>query len=220
MGEPDLAIDRLAARLNGVERVSNFVARGLIVFAVLASVASGTLVYLFDRASNAPVQNDHLVQSFTLNNAKGDIVARLSSVGSDDLPVLALFDANKNIRAAAGLRNDGTPFLSLNDANGKSRWLATLGDENQGPRLQLFDINGTARWSANVNDVNDAVRGVDLRLTNADGGVGWWARVSDRGSELRLSDAKGNVRWSVSVDGDGAHVRTFDAAGKELPTQN
>jgi hypothetical protein len=62
-------------------------------------------------------------------------------------------------------------------------------------------------------------RGADLRLTNADGGAGWFARVTDRGSELRLSDAKGKIRWSVSVDDDGAHVRTFDAAGKELATQ-
>ena len=214
MDEPD----RLAARLNGVERASNFAARGLIVLAVLAAIAGGVLMYLFDRASNASVQSSASVQSFTLRNAKGDIVARLSVVS--DVPMLALFDGNKELRAAVGLRDNGTPFLSLNDANGKRRWLATVGEGDQGPRLQLIDVNGTPRWSANANDVNDLVRGADLRLTNADGGVGWFARVTDRGSELRLSDAKGNVRWSVSVDDGGAHVRTFDAAGKELPTQN
>jgi hypothetical protein len=214
MDEPD----RLAARLNGVERASNFAARGLIVLAVLAAIAGGVLMYLFDRASNASMQSSASVQSFTLRNAKGDIVARLSVVS--DAPMLALFDGNKELRAAVGLRDNGTPFLSLNDANGKPRWLATVGEGDQGPRLQLIDVNGTPRWSANANDVNDLVRGADLRLTNADGGVGWFARVTDRGSELRLSDAKGNVRWSVSVDDGGAHVRTFDAAGKELPTQN
>jgi hypothetical protein len=218
MGEPDLAIDCLAARLNGVERASNFAARGLIVLAVLAAIAGGVLMYLFDRASNASVQSSASVQSFTLRNAKGDIVARLSVVS--DVPMLALFDGNKELRADVGLRDNGTPFLSLNDAKGKPRWLATVGEGDQGPRLQLIDVNGTPRWSANANDVNDLVRGADLRLTNADGGVGWFARVTDRGSELRLSDTKGNVRWSVSVDDGGAHVRTFDAAGKELPTQN
>jgi hypothetical protein len=218
MDEPDLAIERLAARLNGVERASKFAARGLIVLAVLAAIAGGVLLYLLDRASTAAVQTSASAQGFTMRNAKGDIVARLSVVS--DVPTLALFDGNKDLRAALGLRDNGTPFLSLTDANGKPRWLATVGEGNQGARLQLIDANGTPRWSANANDVNDLVRGADLRLTNADGGVGWVARVTDRGSELRLSDAKGNVRWSVSVDDGGAHVRTFDAAGKELPTQN
>lgn len=134
--------------------------------------------------------------------------------------MLALFEGGKKIRAAVGLRNGGTPFPSLVDAEGKPRWLATVGDGTQGPRLQLLDTHGTPRWSANLNDVNDAVRGADLRLTQADGGAGWLARVTDRGSELRLSDPKGNVRWSVSVDDGGAHVRTFDAAGKEVAAQN
>jgi hypothetical protein len=218
IGEPDLAIDRLAARLNGMERASKFVALGLVGLVVLTAIAGGMLIYLFDRASNASVQSNAAEQGSTLRNAKGDIVARLT-VGSDDMPMLALFAGDNNIRAAVGLRKNGIPFLVLNDANRKPRWLATVGEGEQGPRLQLLDVNGTARWSANVNDVNDGVRGADLRLTNADGGVGWFARVTDRGSELRLSDAKGNVRWSVSVDDDGAHVRTFDAAGKELPTQ-
>jgi hypothetical protein len=218
IGEPDLTIDRLAAKLDGVERASNFVALGLVGLVVFAAIAGGMLMYLLDRASNAPVQSNISVQSFTLRNAKGDIVASLSA-GSDGLPVLILYDGDKNFRAAVGLRNNGTPFLSLSDANGKSRWLATVGEGTQGPRLQLLDVNGTPRWSANVNDVNDKVRGADLRLTNADGGGGWFARVTDRGSELTLSDAKGTVRWSVSVDDGGAHVRTFDAAGKELPAQ-
>jgi hypothetical protein len=210
--ESEPTIEHLAARLNVVERASNGVALGLVGIVVLAAIAGGMLAYLFDQSSNASVR------SLDLRNAKGDIVARLS-VGFDDLPVLALFDGDKNIRAAVGLRNNGTPFLSLNDADRKPRWLATVGEGGQGPRLQLLDVNGTARWSANVNDVNDIARGADLRLTNADGGAGWFARVTDRGSELRLSDAKGKIRWSVSVDGDGAHVRTFDAAGKELTTQ-
>jgi hypothetical protein len=218
MDGPDLAIERLAARLNGVERASKFAARGLIVLAVLAAIAGGVLLYLLDRASNAAVQTSASAQAFTMRNAKGDIAARLNVVS--DVPMLTLFDGNKNLRAALGLRDNGTPFLSLTDANGKPRWLATVGEGNQGARLQLIDANGTPRWSANANDVNDLVRGADLRLTNADGGVGWFARVTDRGSELRLSDTKGNVRWSVSVDDGGAHVRTFDAAGKELPTQN
>lgn len=215
IGEPDLTIDRLAARLNGVERASNFVAVGFVGLTVLAAIAGGMLMYLFDRASNASVQSNPSVQSFALRNAKGDIVARLT-VGSDDLPVLLLNDGDKKTRAAVGLRSNGTPFLSLHDANDKVRWLATVGEGNQGPRLSLFDFNGKSRWSASVNDV---VRGSDLRQSNADGSVGWFAGVTDRGSELRLSDAKGNVRWSVSVDDGGAHVRTFDAAGKELPTQ-
>lgn len=212
-------VDALTSRLYGLERASNFGALGLMGLVVLAALTSGAMMYLFDRESTVPAQGNASLQNITVHNSKGDIVAHASGVGSDGLPVLGLFDGDKSLRAAAGLRNGGTPFLSLNDAVGKSRWLATVGDGTQGPRRQLFDINGTARWSANVNDVNDAVRGADLRLTNADGGGGWFARVTDRGSELRLSDSKGNVRWSVSVDDDGAHVRTFDAAGKELPTQ-
>jgi hypothetical protein len=212
--EPEVTIGGLAARLNGVERASKFVALGFLGLIVFAAVAAGMFVHLFERVGDASAA----AQSFVLRDAKGDMVANLI-VGSDGLPALTLFDGAKNLRALLGLRNKGTPFLSLIDANRKSRWLATVGEGNQGPRLQLLDINGTARWSANVNDVSDVARGADLRLTNADGGGGWFARVSDRGSELRLSDAKGNVRWSVSVDDDGAHVKTFDAAGKEVPIQ-
>jgi hypothetical protein len=215
--ESEPTIEHLAARLNRMERASNVVALGLVGLVVLAAIAGGMLAYLFDQSSNA------LVQSFALRNAKGDIVARLT-VGSDDLPVLLLNDGDKKTRAAVGLRSiglrsNGTPFMSLYDANGKSRWLATVGEGNQGPRLDLLDVNGKIRWSANVNDVSDVARGSDLRLSNADGSVGWFARVTDRGSELRLSDAKGKIRWLVSVDDGGAHVRTFDAAGMELPTQ-
>jgi hypothetical protein len=210
--ESEPTIEHLAARLNRMERASNVLALGLVGLVVLAAIAGGMLAYLFDQSSNA------LVQSFALRNAKGDIVARLT-VGSDDLPVLLLNDGDKKTLAAVGLRSNSTPFLSLYDADGKSRWLATVGEGNQGPRLDLLDVNGKIRWSANVNDVSDVARGSDLRLSNADGSVGWFARVTDRGSELRLSDAKGKIRWLVSVDDGGAHVRTFDAAGMELPTQ-
>jgi hypothetical protein len=215
IGEPEVTIDSLAARLKSVERASKVVALGFVALVIFAAVAGGIFVYLLNSTSNAEAS----IERFALRNANGDILALLS-VGSDGLPAISLFDAKKNIRAVIGVRNSGTPFLSLIDANHKPRWLATVGDGDQGPRLQLLDVKGTARWSANVNDVSDVARGADLRLTNADGGGGWFARVSDRGSELRLSDAKGNVRWSVSVDDDGAHVRTFDAAGKEVPTQN
>jgi hypothetical protein len=213
--EPEVTIDSLAARLKSVERASKVVALGFVALVIFAAVAGGIFVHLLNSTSNAEAS----IERFALRNANGDILALLS-VGSDGLPAISLFDDKKNIRAVIGVRNSGTPFLSLIDANHKPRWLATVGDGDQGPRLQLLDVKGTARWSANVNDVSDVARGADLRLTNADGGGGWFARVSDRGSELRLSDAKGNVRWSVSVDDDGAHVRTFDAAGKEVPTQN
>jgi hypothetical protein len=187
--ENDAAVtpDQLAARLSRIERSSAVQASGLVALTVLALVAGIMIGNLFDRPSNPPAE------AFNLKNSKGDIVASLRT-GSDDLPLLALWDGNKKLRAAVGVSKSGAPFLSLTDTDGKIRMSMTM-----------------------VTDTDVAKQNAILQFLDDKGKSRIWAGVDNRGPHLWMYDDNNMLKLSATVDNDGAHIRTLDALGKEIP---
>ena len=188
----EMTVEQLTTQLHGMERAWRFVGFSLVGLIVSTGLAAAVIGYLLDQTltlRHALLNrfDEASVQALTLRNDQGDRAARLH-VNAEGSPSVQLYDKQKKIRAAIGMRdNTGNPFFVLEDANGKLRWYAGL--VNQGPLLALSDANDQTRLAAGVND---------------------------RGPYLTLSDSAGKVRWSIAVDEAGARVKTFDASGKEM----
>src|SRR5262249_43344084 len=103
-------IERLTARL---ERVEGQLKRLQYAVPALVILAVASLIMQLNEPSTVNAKTV-VAESFSVQNAKGDIVVRLGTTSAGAANI-AFFDAQQKIRLMAGLRANGGPSLSLFD---------------------------------------------------------------------------------------------------------
>jgi hypothetical protein len=170
MSDTEPTVERLLARIESLEKaVKSQRWTGLI--AVLGMITVVFLVkdqlqpqsrtsFVADSVRTGSV----ITGSIALQNATGEIVG-LFAAGTDGMPQLSLFDANK-VRLSIGLRADGGPSISLSDPDNVARAVWSL-NEQQDPSLVLFDSSKLPR-ALFILDRSSSGR---LNLTGVQGGI-------------------------------------------------
>ena len=120
-------------------------------------------------------------ESFAVQNARGDIVAELSTAATGS-PSIAFFDAtgNKKVRLMATVGVSG-PSVSLMDPQGVYRATLSLNDKSD-PSLALYNADKLLR----------SVFGIDT------GGSGYLSLFGTAGGLLALAAHDGRMRWTPS----------------------
>jgi hypothetical protein len=121
--DSDAKLDDLMDRLAKIERQN----RALRFSMVSAIVLGGAALILAMKPVHTIVAD-----RLAVRDADNELVAMLTT-GRDNLPVLALSNGQKP-RALIGLKDDGSVYLTLSDADGKRRWSGFI-NEN-GPNVQ------------------------------------------------------------------------------------
>ena len=117
------------------------------------------------------------VETLVLRNATGEIVALLSST-RDGTPHISLFDAQKKVCLSIGLRPNGGPLVSLFDPE-------------QGARAEL-SLNGQQDPSLTMSNAAKVTRAA---LAIDTGGSGHMILYGASGG-LNLSASDGRVQWN------------------------
>jgi hypothetical protein len=160
-------LERAEKRLKGLQ----YAIPGLAMLSVAA-----LLIHLDKPA--AVSTKSVLAESFSVRNAKGDIVAQFGA-GRDGSPSIAFLDADRKIRLMASVGASG-PSLSLLDPREVSRAVLSLNDKSD-PSLTLYNAD---KLSRDVLAIDSGGSG-HLVLNGAAGG-------------LDLASHDGRVRWTPS----------------------
>lgn len=121
--DSDAKLDDLIGRLAKMERQG----RAFRVSIVSAVVLGGAALILTLKPVHTIVAD-----RLAVRNANNELVAMLTT-GRDNLPVLAL-NSGKKPRALIGLKDDGSVYLALSDAEEKLRWSGLI--DETGPHVQ------------------------------------------------------------------------------------
>ncbi len=182
-------IEQLKLRLERAEaqlKAFRFVVPGFAVLALLALFIQWDKPIMQLDKPTVITAKSVIAESFTVRNAKGDIVAQMSA------------------------DSDGSPSIAFRDANKKIRLMASVGAN--GPSVSLFDPQQVPRAMLSLNDKSDP----SLTMSNADklprsvfaidkGGSGQLVLYGTAGG-LDLAANDGRVRWNPL---SGAPVDAF-----------